>query len=191
MVAGKSIDVSAVARFVEQADLVIAHNAGFDRQFLERFCPAFEHKPWGCSQSQVDWRAEGFEGTRLGYLVAGAGYFYNRHRALNDCYAAIELLATRLPKCGQLAFKPLLDAAREPSWRIWAAYAPFDLKDALKARGYRWNANGHGPKRSWYIDVPEEQRVAELAFLESEIYGRALDVPVQRIDAYDRFSTRV
>ena len=75
--------------------------------------------------------------------------------------------------------------------RIWAAYAPFDLKDALKARGYRWNANGHGPKRSWFIDVPDEQKEAELAFLQAEVFGRDVDAPVQRIDAYNRFSKRV
>ena len=180
-----------MTKFIKRADLVIAHNAGFDRQFLERFCSDFEHVPWGCSNSQIDWRAEGFEGTRLGYLVAGAGYFYDRHRALNDCYAAIELLATRLPKSGEIAFKRLLEQAREPSWRIWAAYAPFELKDALRARGYKWNANGHGPRRSWFIDVPDEKKAAELAFLQAEVYGREIDVPLQRIDAYNRFSARV
>ena len=97
MVAGQSIEPNTVAGFIVSADLIIAHNAVFDRRFLERFCPEFIHKPWGCSNSQIDWKGEGFEGTRLAYLVAGAGFFYDRHRALNDCYAAIELLATRLP----------------------------------------------------------------------------------------------
>jgi len=191
MVAGNSIGVDAVGQFIENVDLVVAHNASFDRQFLERFCPAFEHKPWGCSNSQVDWKAEGFEGTRLGYLAAGVGYFYDQHRALNDCYAAIELLAIRLPKCGEIAFKSLLDRARQPSWRIWASYAPFDLKDVLRGRGYRWNASGHGPKRAWFIDVSDEQKEAELAFLRSEIYRRDAELPAERIDAYNRFSARI
>ena len=61
MVAGKVIDWAAVSAQVEAADLILAHNAGFDRKFLERACEAFEHKPWGCSNSQVDWAAEGFD----------------------------------------------------------------------------------------------------------------------------------
>ena len=61
----------------------------------------------------------------------------------------------------------------------------------VRARGYKWNANGHGPRRSWFIDVPDEQKAAELAFLQAEVCGREIDVPMQRIDAYNRFSARV
>ena len=89
--------------------------------------------------SQVDWIDEGHEGVKLAYLAAGAGFFYDRHRAVHDCRAAIELLAAPLPSSGALAMQKLLEKARRPSWRIWAENSPFDLKDVLKARGYRWN----------------------------------------------------
>jgi DNA polymerase III epsilon subunit-like protein len=112
MVADKRIDPAEVSRFIHTADLIIAHNAAFDRRFLERFCPGFENKPWGCSMAQIDWKQGGFEGTRLGYLVAGAGLFYDRHRAINDCYAAIEMLATTLPRGGARAL-PICWNARE------------------------------------------------------------------------------
>jgi DNA polymerase III subunit epsilon len=49
MVADKRIDSAEVSRFIHTADLIIAHNAAFDRRILERFCPGFENKPWGCS----------------------------------------------------------------------------------------------------------------------------------------------
>lgn len=191
MVAGHELDSQAVEAFVESADLVVAHNASFDRRFLENFSPTFELKPWACSIQQVDWRSEGFEGTRLGYLVAGAGYFYDRHRAQNDCYAAIELLAKPLPVSGDPAFKQLLENARKATWRIWANYAPFELKDTLRERGYKWNSGGDGTLRAWFIDVPEEARDAELDFLQTEIYRREVDIPMRRIDAYTRFSRRV
>lgn len=94
MVADQTIDLMTLEGMVTPAALVIAHNAAFDRRFIERLCPAFAGKPWACSMTEVDWVAEGFEGLKLAYLAMGAGFFYDRHRAANDCLAAIELLAT-------------------------------------------------------------------------------------------------
>lgn len=45
MVAGHRIDHEAVAAFVADANIVIAHNAGFDRKFAERLWPTFVDKP--------------------------------------------------------------------------------------------------------------------------------------------------
>lgn len=190
MVAGHRIDPNGVASFVNAAALVIAHNAAFDRRFAERLSEAFETKPWACSMTQVDWAGEGHEGTKLAYLAAGAGFFYDRHRAENDCLAAIELLASPLPKSGALAMERLLERARQPSWRIWAENSPFDLKDILKARGYRWNGENTPSPRAWYIDVEHAQRDAEIEFLRKEIYLRDVDLLVHRMDAYNRFSDR-
>ena len=49
MVQGATIELSAVAAFVGAADLVVAHNANFDRPFCEGLCDAFVAKPWACS----------------------------------------------------------------------------------------------------------------------------------------------
>lgn len=190
MVAGKTIDPTEVGAFAAPAALVVAHNAAFDRRFLERFCETFTTKPWACSMSQVAWADEGYEGVKLAYLASGAGFFYDKHRAVNDCLAAIELLARPLPKSGALGLARLLEQARRPTWRIWAEGAPFELKDALKTRGYRWNSEHGGAPRAWYIDVDEAAREAELAFLCAEIYGREIDLLSRRIEAHDRFSDR-
>jgi DNA polymerase-3 subunit epsilon len=190
VVEGQSIDPEAVARFAAPAALVIAHNAAFDRKFLERYTEVFNTKPWACSMSEVDWAREGYEGAKLVYLAASAGFFYERHRATHDCLAALELLARTHPVSGRTGLAQLLDRARAPTWRIWAENAPFDLKDQLKARRYRWNAEASGGPRAWYIDVAEAAREAEIAFLQAQIYRGEVHPLIRRVDAYDRFSDR-
>ena len=191
MVAGCAIDPTEVEAFARDAVLVIAHNAGFDRRFIEKLAPAFTLKGWACSQSQVDWAGEGIEGTRLSYLVAGAGFFYDKHRAVNDCLAAIELLAAPLPIDPGTGLNMLLANARKPTWRIWAENSPFDLKDVLKARGYRWNPDGTPFPKAWFIDVADDQREAELLFLQKEIYQREIQPLTRKIDPFNRFSDRL
>lgn len=75
MVAGQTIDANAVYQFVAPAAVILAHNATFDRPFAERLCDVFTTKAWGCSMSQIEWAVEGFEGTKLAYLAARAGFF--------------------------------------------------------------------------------------------------------------------
>lgn len=188
MVAGHSIDPAEVEAFAEKAVLIIAHNAAFDRRFMEKLAPSFALKGWACSQTQIDWAEEGFEGTRLSYLVAGAGYFYDKHRAVNDCLAAIELLALPLPLSATTGLRKLLETARKPTWRIWAENSPFDLKDILKARGYKWNSDGTPFPKAWFIDVSDEKRDAELRFLQTDIYQRDVELLTRKIDAFNRFS---
>jgi len=190
MVAGHTIDSEEVASFVGSASIIVAHNAVFDRRFLERFSDAFSTKPWACSMTQIDWVTEGHEGTKLAYLAVGAGFFYEKHRAVNDCAAAIELLALPLPSSGMPALSHLLERARRPTWRVWAEGAPFDLKEVLKARGYRWNDGTNAGPRSWYIDLSDDDKAAELLFLEREIYRSEANLTARKIDAYDRFSDR-
>ena len=43
MVAGKRIDAAVVSIFVTDANIIIAHNANFDRKFAERYWREFEH----------------------------------------------------------------------------------------------------------------------------------------------------
>lgn len=191
MVVGQVIDPAEVMAFVGEAALVIAHNAAFDRRFVERLYDVFLSKPWACSMTQVDWGNEGYEGTKLAYLAMGAGFFYDRHRAANDCMAAIELLASRLPKAGVPAMRHLLERARRPSWRIWAESAPYDLKNALKARGYRWNGDENKSPRAWYIDVDDDVKERELIYLRTEIYKREFEPILRKITAYERFSDRL
>lgn len=78
MVAGQVIDMARLRSLIGPADLVIAHNASFDRPFCEAFSGMFSDKAWACSVSEIDWAARGFEGTKLGYLIGQIGCFSQR-----------------------------------------------------------------------------------------------------------------
>ena len=191
MVAGQTIDPAEVGRIIDDVAVIIAHNAGFDRNFCERFAPCFASRAWACSVTEIGWRQEGFEGSRLGYLLMGAGLFHDGHRATEDCRALLEILARPLPKSGEPALKRLLDTARRATVRLWAQNSPFDMKDVLKARGYKWSSGDDGRPKCWWRDVAEDQTEAELTFLRQEIYGRDADIPIARLTAFDRFSGRI
>jgi DNA polymerase III subunit epsilon len=191
MVAGQAIDPDAVGRLLEQAELVIAHNARFDRPFAEQLHPGFEGLSWACSIADVNWNEEGFEGVKLDYLAYKHGFFYEGHRATIDCQAGIELLSQTLPS-GTRVLKRLLDNAGRTEVRLWAVKAPFEMKDVLKARGYRWSPGGEGILKAWYKDLPEGEADAELLYLNQEVYPRAVGVlPMDRFDAKTRYSKRV
>lgn len=190
MVAGHRIDATAVTAFVGDAAIIIAHNSGFDRKFAERYWPIFEQKAWGCSATEIDWRKNGFAGAQLGYLLHGAGFFHQAHRAVDDCHALLEVLALNLPTTGAPALALLLETARMKTVRVWAEHSPFELKDSLKRRGYRWNDGTDGRPKSWYIDVGESAIDDEIAFLKTEIYLRDVEPRTQMLTAFTRFSAR-
>jgi DNA polymerase III subunit epsilon len=190
MVAGQTVEPAEVEAFIEGAALVIAHNAGFDRRFAEAFCPAFAQKPWACSYAQIDWKAHGHESGKLAFLASAYGFFHDGHRAHHDCLATLKILASPLGATDGSAFQVLLATARKASVRIWAENSPFDLKDKLKARGYRWNGDPGPSPRAWWIDVDEADKEAELAFLQAEIYRGEVHLPTKRITAFERFSDR-
>ncbi|MEH2524182.1 MULTISPECIES: 3'-5' exonuclease [unclassified Bradyrhizobium] len=190
MVSRHQIDEAVVSAFVDEAVIVIAHNAGFDRKFAERYWPIFQRKAWGCSATEIEWRKHGFEGSRLGYLLNGTGFFHHAHRAIDDCHALLEILAFELPTAAGSALAVLLEQARKKTVRVWAEQSPFDLKDFLKRRGYRWSDGSDGRARSWYVDIDESKLDDEISFLKTHIYLSDAEPRLQVLTAFDRFSVR-
>ncbi len=169
MMAGHEIDLQLAEELVSEASLITAHNSNFDRRFAEKLSQAFADAAWAFSMTQLNWAAEGHEGTKLANLAASNGFFYDGHRAEDDCYAAIELMAQKLPVSGKFAMAAVLDKARKPSWRTWAENSPYALKDQLKRR---WNDGTNGRPKAWYLNVEDQQHSDEINFLRKEIYLR-------------------
>ena len=187
-VKGKVVDEARVKSLVDEADLIIAHNSAFDRPMLERVWTVFVAKPWACSLVDIDWRSEGFGAGKLDYLLMQQGWFYDGHRALSDCLAGVFLLSRVLPSSNKVGMQALLQSARVKRFSIRATGAPFESKDDLRKRGYRWDPGNENREKSWWTIVEDTE--AELEWLGQNIYHGKVDLPVKDLTAVDRFSTR-
>jgi DNA polymerase III subunit epsilon len=190
MVAGHSIDDPTVNDLLGRVVLVIAHNAAFDRRFLERRLPAFAIKHWGCSRGDIDWKAEGIRSAALEFVAYSLGFFHDGHRAASDSLATLHMLAQPLPGTGRLALQALLEKARTPTWRLWARDSAIETKDLLKNGGYTWSPGEFGRPRCWYRDVSDADKTAEVTWLQANVIEPDQAVWALRITARDRYSDR-
>lgn len=188
MVEGKVIDPELVRSFTAEANVIVAHNADFDRRFVEKFFPFFQHHNWACSMSQINWEWAG--SSKLEFLMFKMGYFYRAHNAINDCFAGIELLKSIDLEIGQPFMNEMLKNAREVQYRLWALKSPFEKKDILSDRGY--NAQYiNGKFFGWYIDVEAENGVSKEAdFLIENIYDYNVTLQLAPVGPKNRFTDR-
>lgn len=191
MVKGKVIDAQQVTDRITYVDVVIAHNAAFDRAFCEKEWPVFKSKAWACSVKQVDWEAEGLGSAKLEFIAYKRGFHYDAHRAEMDCRVLLHVLQAPLGETGHSTLKSMLDRYQAKEFRIWATDTPFSVKDVLKERGYYWGDGTNGKEKAWFCTVPEAELANELAWLKANAYGgKAASVVVDTMDAFSRFSTR-
>lgn len=188
MVKGLRIDDAEVDRLVALADIVIAHNANFDRSLAEARWPSLANKAWACSQTQIPWQAEGLGSSKLEFIAYRQGFHFTGHRAVADCEALLEVLQHPLPESGKLAMKALLDVAFEPAFEVWPMNSGYASKDQLKARKYQWRPE---PDKVWVGTVESAALDTELDWLGQQIYqGRPATVELGVISAYNRFTSR-
>jgi DNA polymerase-3 subunit epsilon len=187
MVKGLRIDDAAVNALVQEADLVVAHNAGFDRPFVEARWPVFATKAWGCSFLGIEWKKEGSGSAKLEFLASERGWFYDAHRAQVDCHALLQVLSSPLTD-GQTGLARLLAGSGQTRYKLRATGAPFESKDKLKSRGYRWDGEG----RVWWCSLPSDELLdAECDWLRAEVYGRRnATVLLEAMDSLVQFSAR-
>jgi DNA polymerase-3 subunit epsilon len=191
-VKGQKLNEAKIKDMVARADLIVAHNAVFDRPFVENRLEVFEHKAWACSFAGIDWKAEGLGSAKLEFLCSELGWFYDAHRAQIDCHALLRVLSS--PSKASSEGKPLtgllqLFKSSENARTILRAFgSPFETKDKLKARGYRWDAEA----RVWYTAVKSAEALdAEAQWLNTEVYsGRSARIGLEIQDAWVQFSSR-
>ena len=188
MVKGHQINVEEVDSYLKDVDIIIAHNAQFDRAFFEIIFLTITPKPWGCSMYDIDWKNEGISSHKLEYIAYKYNFFFEGHRAITDCLAGVHILSQESLISKQPVLKQLLESALAIRFRLWATNAPYESKDLLKMRGYRWSMNQNDKQRAWSIELKEDQIEEEINYLRSEIYGSSINIPIEVFDAYSRFS---
>ena len=187
MVAGKRINDSEVESLMSGVSLVVAHNAAFDRVFVENRFPIFATKPWACSWSQIPWDNEGISSGKLEFLAYAFGFHFTGHRASTDCHALLEILQNTLPQSGTLAMQTLLQNARLAEIKVSALGSPYESKNVLKERNYRWN----GDKKIWAKNIPLPILDAEVSWLKQAVYeGKSFRLELEKMTAMNRYSNR-
>lgn len=155
-------------------DIAIAHNAKFDRFFIDRYTD--KKIVWGCTNDDLNLKERFFIPTNsLGIVVAYMfDYYFGHHDALEDCWAALHVLNYE----GFL--EEILTKAYTPVKKIYATNSAFQLKDTLKSRGYKWDMDA----KCWYIvSDSDEKRIEEEDFLSD--YN--VTPEIYEVSVFDRF----
>jgi len=106
----KVLDHKKCYDIFDKAEFFVAHNASFDKKFLNKLFSYLtdDYKLWLCSCRDIDWRSFGFGNAKLEELVEGHNIsFDGAHRAGNDTRALLELLNQK-DDSGITYFKKLL-----------------------------------------------------------------------------------
>lgn len=179
MVRGTSISDDVLEDWFSNDPLVIAHNAKFDRNFVHKQLPSHHRNlRWACTMSGPKWNTLGYQGLKLEYLSLKAGYFFEGHRASSDCLATAWILHLN-PE----AVLNLLASEANVEYDVRAIGSPYDVKDMLSNRDYRWERD----ERYWHKAVPETDLEEEKAFLAATYPLGDQRAQYKRLDSRCRF----
>lgn len=186
MLKGKSLDIQKIEELIEKSELIIAHNAAFDRPFTHQISMKFSEKKWACSMAEVKWQEQGFESLKLSHLASDLGFYFEPHQADKDCLAGLAILA-QVSNHGKSFFHDLIKNSEEDSFTIRAQYAPYEAKDILKQRGYRWKDGSDNTIKGWENVVSIHDVEDERQWLTKHIYSGTPKFVEKKENAYSRF----
>ena len=186
MVKGKSIDWSHVDDILRDTDVIVSHNASFDRVFIDRNSAVSPNSVWACSINDINWLRIGFTSTKQELLCHWHGFYFDAHRAMNDVDALIHLL-THSHYNGDRPVLELIENSKNPVYIIKAINFPYDevKKDKLKANGYQWN----GTDKIWFKMVSFTELENEKEWLTGVIYETYFNGLVEEINIVDKYKS--
>ena len=120
---------------LDAADVLVAHNAVFDRQWFGRGHLPATDKPWLCSMDDIRWPAERQLRSRPSVRDLALAYeipVWAAHRALTDCIYLAEVFR----RCDDL--EELIEHGLEPR-QLMRAQVSYDERHLARDAGFRWN----------------------------------------------------
>tara|TARA_B100001250_G_C19751870_1_gene768124 strand:+ start:376 stop:1236 length:861 start_codon:yes stop_codon:yes gene_type:complete len=182
MVLGQFIDWDRVKNIFEKSDIVVAHNARFDRSFMDKYFPLSEEKVWACSVNDIDWAGLGFNSRSQELLCIWHGFYYESHRAMTDVDALIHLV-TNDSYVDEKPIKQLIANAFQLGYKILALNSSIKLKDDLRNNGYYWNSDN----KYWWKIIKENDLEPEKDWLSTNIYNGSFLGQVELVTPADRY----
>ena len=169
LVKGKVLEWSKFNSLIDQADVVVAHNVKFDKSFLIQQGGYKGIKKYGCSMDMIDWKSKhGQDCRKLGHLAFEHGLIAEKsHRAIDDVKLLIKLLKQKTKGNPEITyFQEMMGKLNDKMFVIDAIAAPYEKKDLLKEKGFRWNAQ----HKYWTKKVPESELKEMVGFLTKNVY---------------------
>ena len=120
---------------LDATDVVVAHNASFDRQWFGRSPLPEIPNPWLCTMEDIRWPSERQLRSRPSVRDLALAYeipVWAAHRALTDCVYIAEVFR----RCEDL--ESLLIAGLEPR-RLMRACVTYHDRHLARDAGFRWN----------------------------------------------------
>ena len=185
-VKNKLIDWNEVDSILKNTDIVVAHNAKFDRAFVDRYSSISSSKIWGCTINDIDWFEKGFSSQKQELLCYWHGFYFEAHRAMNDVNALIQLLIHPYYDKNRPIVE-LIKNARQIRFKILVSNFPYNeqKKDKIKGDGYKWSTTD----KIWYKEVDENNLILEKKYLSSVIYNGEFNGHVEEIDPNERYKS--
>ena len=183
-IAGHSIDWEAVSRILNSADIIIAHNAFFDRGVMDRHLPLSQDKVWACSVNDINWTERGFSARGQEILCIWHGFYYDSHRAMFDVDALIHLITHDIEGSDNAVLELLVNAAM-PIYKIAAIGSPFHTKDLLRLRKYRWDPEN----KYWWKNISLDEIDIEKEWMADTIYNGHFQGKVDEISITDKYKS--
>ena len=185
-VKNKLIDWNEIDSILKNTDIIAAHNAKFDRAFVDRYSSISPSKIWGCTINDIDWFEKGFPSQKQELLCYWHGFYFEAHRAMNDVDALIQLLVHS--HYGK--YRPILELiknARKTRFKILVSNFPYNeqKKDKIKGDGYKWSTKN----KIWYKEVGKNDLILERKFLSSIIYNGEFNGHIEQIDPNERYKS--
>ena len=138
--AGMRLDIARLHQVLEGCELVLAHNAAFDRAFLVPHVPVFDQFTWVCSLRDIDWfGTEQQPKASIDHLLSLYKLKASSGTPADDCRALIQILGRPLPVSGHTGFAALLASSRSPRYRYLVPNPCVESGPALTELGFKFD----------------------------------------------------